>query len=123
MAAIIQLDIPNANASVSVNDTIYYLSNSSQIKNFNVGDYEDIVRLGYCTVVSDTYIRVNCVKPDGSDNNVDPPASGDFILFSKDNAVNTSSLKGYYAEVKVKNNSTEKAELFRISMNAELSSK
>jgi len=40
------------------------------------------------------------------------PTNQDFVFFSKDNRANMASLLGYYAEVEVKNNSTEKAEIF-----------
>ena len=37
-----------------------------------------------------------------------------FILFSKTALVNTSGLKGYYAEAQFKNDSTDYAELFLV---------
>tara|TARA_R100001163_G_C5058478_1_gene195091 strand:- start:720 stop:1715 length:996 start_codon:yes stop_codon:yes gene_type:complete len=40
------------------------------------------------------------------------PAS--FIMFSKDNKANMSSLVGYYASVELRNNSLDKAELFNV---------
>jgi hypothetical protein len=51
------------------------------------------------------------------------PAQYDFIMFSKNRAVNNNSLLGYYAEVKLKNDSTEKAELFALSSEVVESSK
>ena len=42
------------------------------------------------------------------------PLDGDFIMFSKDNRVNLSSLLGYYSKVKLANSSEEQAELFAI---------
>ena len=36
-------------------------------------------------------------------------------MFSKDKSVNNTSLLGYYAEVKLNNNSENKAELFVLS--------
>ena len=45
------------------------------------------------------------------------------ILFSKDNAVNMSSILGYYAEVKMTNTSTSEAELFQVSADMFESSK
>ena len=52
-----------------------------------------------------------------------PPAAGDFIMFSKDNKVNLSSLLGYYSLVKFRNNSTEEAELFSVGTDFVESSK
>ena len=51
------------------------------------------------------------------------PEPGDFIMFSKDKTVNNTSLLGYYAEVKMSNNSMEHAELFALSSETILSSK
>ena len=48
---------------------------------------------------------------------------GDFIMFSKDNKVNLSSLLGYYSRVQFRNNSTEKAELFAVGADFVESSK
>lgn len=44
-------------------------------------------------------------------------------MFSKDNIVNLSSLVGYYAEVKLKNDSISEAELFSLGVEVDLSSK
>ena len=44
-------------------------------------------------------------------------------MFQKDRLANNTSLLGYYAEVKLSNNSTEKAELFALSSEITASSK
>jgi hypothetical protein len=44
-------------------------------------------------------------------------------MFSKDKVANNTSLLGYFAEVKLINNSTEKAELFALNSEIGLSSK
>jgi hypothetical protein len=46
-----------------------------------------------------------------------------FIMFSKDNKVNLSSVLGYYASTTFKNNSREKAELFNVGADVFISSK
>jgi len=51
------------------------------------------------------------------------PSQNDFLMFSKDKQVNNTSLLGYYAEVKLINNSTEEAELFALSSEIAPSSK
>ena len=51
------------------------------------------------------------------------PSPNDFIMFAKNTSVNLSGLVGYYAEVKISNNSNEKAELFAISSGITPSSK
>ena len=51
------------------------------------------------------------------------PSVGDFQLFSKDNSINLSSPVGYYAQVKIQNNSKVKSEMFAVSVDAFESSK
>ena len=46
-----------------------------------------------------------------------------FIMFKKNEKINSNGLKGYYAEVKFENNSNEKAELFATSSEMKESSK
>ena len=48
--------------------------------------------------------------------------TGDFIMFSKNKAANTSGIKGYYAEVTFKNYSTKDVELFSIGTGIAISS-
>ena len=47
----------------------------------------------------------------------------DFIMFSKDNKVNLSSLLGYYSKVQFRNNSKDEAELFAVGADFVESSK
>ena len=51
------------------------------------------------------------------------PSVTDFIMFSKDNKVNLSSLLGYYSKIQFRNNSTEEAELFTVGADFVESSK
>jgi len=53
----------------------------------------------------------------------DCTGGGSFIMFSKDNKVNLSSVLGYYASVTLKNNSQEKIELFNVGADVFGSSK
>ena len=48
---------------------------------------------------------------------------GSFIMFSKDNKVNMSSMLGYYASIEYRNDSLEKAELFKVGADVFESSK
>jgi len=61
---------------------------------------------------------VDDVTPGGTIPSVD-----DFIMFNKDCSVNVSGLVGYFAEVKIKNNSKEKAEIYCLSSEITPSSK
>lgn len=51
------------------------------------------------------------------------PSNGDFLMFGKDCSANISGLIGYFAEVKIKNNSFEKAEIYCLSSEITVSSK
>ena len=51
------------------------------------------------------------------------PSVNDFIMFGKDCSANISGLVGYFAEVKIKNNSREKAEIYCLSSEITVSSK
>ena len=52
-----------------------------------------------------------------------PPDRDDFIMFSKDNKANLSSMLGYYAIARWSNNSTDEAELFSVGADIFESSK
>ena len=47
----------------------------------------------------------------------------DFIMFSKNKIVNNTSMLGYFAEVRLRNNSTHGAEMFALSSEVTASSK
>ena len=51
------------------------------------------------------------------------PNNNDFLMFGKDTSTNISGLVGYFAEVKIKNNSREKAEIYCLSSEITISSK
>ena len=51
------------------------------------------------------------------------PTVGDFLTYSKNKSIDTSSLVGYFADVKFNNNSKEKAELFTVTSDFSVSSR
>ena len=113
-------------------DVVYYCPNQSHggfdtVDNDNLSD-TGIVRIGRCTNVNRISNTVSVL--------VDPSLSsaqqisiyngvglGDFIMFSKSNQANLSSLLGYYAEATLLNNSPHEAELFAVSTEFSESSK
>lgn len=108
------------NASCQVGDTAYYVDTEAS-GNFTKND-GGVVEIGQIRQVtnplsSSPSIICETVLP-GSLN-----SSTKFILFSKDNKANLSSILGYYASVKLANNSTEAAELFSVAMDVFESSK
>ena len=104
------------NTSLQIGDTVYYVPSAS------------ISDTGQQQTSISNPLKIGTVDSIGSDNitvnnPLSTPASGDFIMFSKDKAANNTSLIGYYAEVTLKNNSKEKAELFTLSSEVTESSK
>jgi hypothetical protein len=112
MSTSVTLTFANSiNSSIQVNDSVYY----STITN---GITDAPTEVG--TVSSLTNTTVVC--------NIDPLASttglaSKFFFFAKDNKANLSSLVGYYAEVVMKNDSTDEIELFQIGSDVSESSK
>ena len=110
---IINFSTPINNSSIQVGDTIY-VSSVETLNEIN----EQIAGTpdAHGVVVS---IGSSWIESSGPD----PIDAGAFITFSKNNLVNTSGLKGYYATVELTNNSTRPAELFAVSSNITVSSK
>jgi len=93
----ITMTFPHIQDSVQVGDTAYYQNTSGAI-----------VQIGAVTAVTNNSISCDI------GGLVVRPTSSDFILFSKDSRGNTSSIRGYYAEVKMKNDSTIACELYDV---------
>jgi hypothetical protein len=96
------------NVSVQVGDTAYY-TNDVNGKEINV--------IGVITAITSTSVvaEISAGQP--------RPTTTSFILFSKTAKVNTNGIKGYYAEMQFKNDSTDYAELFLVGSNISESSK
>ena len=112
------------NVSAQVGDTVYYVPydqmglggfqyNTSNLREVgNIIDFptqRSILLEVWCTGAMNTCTALPTVE--------------DFIMFSKDNAANLSSILGYYAEVKFTNNSSYDAELFSVGSEITESSK
>ena len=119
----INFDYP-INTSAQVGDYIYISSISTLTQHQNSSNIglqgvtstpefaEKILEIGVDFVVIDK----------------DPSAApvitqGDYISFAKRIEANETSLKGYYADITLKNSSHDKVELFAISSDISLSSK
>ena len=113
------------NISLSIGDTVWYTS-LSQAGGYDVSDKSSILKLGTVESVNRKTKTIQISRPhDPSDpNDVEPtiPPSH-YLMFSKPNMFNTSSLKGYYAEIRLDNNSTGKVELFAVGSEITESSK
>ena len=117
-----QVNFFDINISLQVGDIVYYTTNGSPIGGFDN------------SILANTFMFGVVISIDNSNNNIvvewnndaphpGPPPPGSYISFAKDKRVNTSSLLGYYASVKLVNNSREKVELFAIGSEISESSK
>jgi len=122
------------NVSVQIGDMAYYVDTINTVPpappaggaagTTFVVDTGAIREIGTVHLIYDTSIvcRFDCTEiPDTCTQHL--PRAGDFIMFSKDNAANMSSILGYYAEVEMTNDSNEKAKLFAVSTDISESSK
>ena len=113
-----------ANDSLQVGDSLY----SSSITLDSNGD---VINVGIAQLVGEVqrisgsrkniFVDVISNQPPFPDGII--PSNGDFIMFQKDRTVNTSGLKGYFAETKFTNGSSIKAELFDVGAETTHSSK
>jgi len=107
------------NTSLQVGDFAYYspgyqTSSGSSITYANSKEF-----IGKITAIGSNFIEID--SPVAA---LDTPTNaGHFLMFSKDTRVNKNSLLGYYAEVELENNSTDKIELFSLSSEVTQSSK
>ena len=109
------------NSSAQVGDIVYY---SLPISGGTVGGY-DLAQLNQ-TFLLGTIIDItdNSITVEYEDTISTAPPPGAFISFVKDKRVNTSSLVGYYSEVKLVNNARDcDIELFSIGSDIQVSSK
>ena len=109
----IEFDHNIDNVSLQVGDTAYYVTPTSSGGFANAST--DPIKLGEIKVINADNIEVDEVVSTLSD--------GDFIMFQKDRIANISGLKGYYAKIKLENDSTDKAELFSLGSEVTASSK
>ena len=108
------------NVSVQVGDEAWYVftKNTESITHSTWGSlsqYGDPVKIGTITEVGPGSITV--------ETPVNIPPVNSFLMFKKSSVANDTSLLGYYAEVELSNNSTEKAELFALNSEITASSK
>tara|TARA_Y100001963_G_scaffold109168_1_gene150887 strand:- start:394 stop:759 length:366 start_codon:yes stop_codon:yes gene_type:complete len=108
----------NKNTSMKVGDNVYY-TNPTTSDGFTTSNTN--VLIGSIESMSNTdtttTIKIDC------ELDLVPPTSDSFIFFSKNNAIHTSSVKGYYSLVEFKNNSTSAIELFSVGCDISESSK
>ena len=109
------------NTSVQVGDVAYY-ANTTKVGVHHEENLSNVISLGPITGIVQ-WNGTNSFITSNMPINTPFPAQGSFIMFSKDNKANMSSILGYYAEVEFKNNSKTEAELFSVGTEVFESSK
>ena len=114
------------NVSCQVGDTAYYVSTSSGTTADGgfTNQSGGIVEIGSIRQINNASSSAPTILVDTILGYAELNGQNDkFILFNKDNKANMSSPVGYYASVKMVNDSTNKAELFSVGMGSFESSK
>jgi hypothetical protein len=114
------------NVSCQVGDTAYYVSTSSGTTADGgfTNQSGSIVEIGSIRQINNASSSAPTILVDTILGYAELNGQNDkFILFNKDNKANMSSPVGYYASVKMANNSTTAAELFSVGMDSFESSK
>ena len=116
------------NTSLSIGDTVYYINNISDTGAFDTGDVDgesNIIELGVVASIAQNVgnftLQVDEIA--GVFDGINEPDENSFVLFSKDNNAELSSILGYYSKVRFTNDSTHKAELFSVAVDVTQSSK
>jgi len=94
--------------SVQTGDIAYYTNDAKGTV---------LVKMGAITSITSS--SITCQIP----GNTVGPTNNSFILFTKDNKANLTSLVGYFAEVQFRNDSQDYAELFSVGSEVFESSK
>ena len=128
----ITIQFPRADySSLQIGDVGYYAKSENIASSAGFSEHQtdesNFIELGpiksinKTTSLADGTLTTTIVF-DASDS-TDLPTVNDFILFSKDNKVNCSSLLGYYGSATFRNSSTNKAEMFSTTCDISESSK
>ena len=99
------------NVSVQKGDMAYYLDNIQTLPNTTKHSKQsDIIQIGVIDSIDRANNIIVCTwDPDPANSLY--PTNDSFIMFSKNNKANLSSLLGYYAEIKFANGSIKKIKL------------
>ena len=125
MIVITLANINNLNASLQVGDMIYVvpapLTNLFNSSNQSGGNINASNRVGFLRKIEQTAPTTYILSIDNFGFTA-TVSVGDFIMFSKHNQ-SDDDIKGYYMEVKLVNDSRQKAELFSLGSEVTESSK
>jgi hypothetical protein len=113
----VTIQLSTINSSLQVGDTIHFLSTLTGTDRKYTVNSEEPMQLGVVKSISGNNVVVT------TDTTAQNPENGDYFFFTKNNQINTSGIIGYYAEVKIENEDTSKAELFSVGTEIFQSSK
>ena len=111
------------NTSAQVGDIAYYCDTEYLGAYHSTAAQSDIIRIGEIKSILPWNGVKSVMECETFLAYLNLPEEDDFIMFSKDNKVNLSSITGYYAEVKLVNNSLDESELFSVGCGFSESSK
>ena len=107
------------NTSLQVGDMAYFSNGYDSVVGSPVTHAKSPELIGEITAIGQNFIKIqNPVTTLDTTTN-----AGHFLMFSKNTKVNKNSLLGYYAEVELENDSTDKIEMFSLSSRVVESSK
>jgi len=108
------------NTSCQIGDTAYYMDSTATLGSFTTGAHNNIIEIGIITAIGGSTSAPTITIGNSLIASV---PNGSFILFTKNNKANLSSLLGYYAEVRMVNSDTGTLELFSVGVDTFESSK
>ena len=119
--ATLQFSAP-LNVSCQVGDTAYYVNTQAGDVEFTVNN-GSVVEIGTIVQIEDREVTPTVQVYTTLTGWEGELSNEQFILYSKDNKANLSSPLGYFASVKLKNNSTTQSELHAVNAGVFASSK
>ena len=115
--------IESLNSSLQVGDIIYYVPTPTNSTPYDVGNLSNVQEYGVLTAITEILIQGIAAFRLTIDSSLTSPITNNYLMFAKEKKTNTTSLAGYYADVKFVNNSIDKAELFSVGSEITESSK
>ena len=116
------------NISAQVGDMVYAVSTApagGAVDSFEKGTLSNALEIGWIQQIINQEGLDPSPRPTlrvmQTNNNLPTPQQN-YIMFSKNKAVNTSGILGYYAEVTLKNDSLKDIELFSVGTGIAISS-
>ena len=101
----------NINSSLQIGDTLYYVT----LNDFPLSNDVNPILIGKVININGNSIE--------TEETAATPSAGNFLMFVKNNKVNTSGLKGYYAKARLELQTASVGKLFSVSAEVSESSK